>query len=127
MQQQGFRRAQYLPRRQQQWPSLGFCFQRPECVLLCKRTYALKVWPLMIYQVNQYTHSKYNSLTLPREQLSSKDRLWCQDSCRKETLDHYFCTTLYGIDHCSPRQGKNSFSNFSCMFLNLIFFFQFEF
>ena len=38
--------------------------------------------------------------------MSSKDRLWCQDSCRKETLDHYFCTTLYGIDHCSPRQGK---------------------
>jgi len=43
-----------------------------------------------------------------REQLSSKHRLWCQDSCRKETLDHYFCTTLYGIDHCSPRQGTSS-------------------
>lgn len=43
-----------------------------------------------------------------RQQLSGLYRLWCQDACRKETSSHFFCTTLYGVDHCSPQPGIGS-------------------
>lgn len=43
-----------------------------------------------------------------RQQISGKYRLWCQDQCRREMRDHYWCNTLYGPDHCSPAPNVSS-------------------
>ena len=44
-----------------------------------------------------------------RDQLSARSKRWCQDHCRKENTDHYFCLTLSGSrDHCSPRPNVGS-------------------
>ena len=50
-----------------------------------------------------------------RDQISAKNMMWCQNPCRREATDHFFCDTLYGPDFCSPRAGvtykaKNCFT-----------------
>ena len=50
-----------------------------------------------------------------RVKLRNYNASGCQTPCRKENADHYFCTTLYGNDDCSPRANVGSLGK-ACAF-----------
>lgn len=64
--------------------------------------------PLVFMDRGTPSYYCVNEVMPIREQLSAKYKMWCQTPCRRENADHYFCTTLYGNDDCSPRANVGS-------------------
>jgi len=58
------------------------------------------------------------SVPLERQQVSSRNKLWCMGPCNKNPGEEYHtCKTLFGPDHCSPaadRSSKGSLCTSSC-------------
>ena len=71
--------------------------------------------PLVFMDRGTPSYYCVNEVMPIREQLSAKYKMWCQTPCRKENADHYFCTTLYGNDDCSPRANVGSLGK-ACAF-----------
>jgi len=49
---------------------------------------------------------------LVRNQLTSRNKLWCTGPCMKQPGDTFYqCKTLFGYDHCSPASDRSAKGN----------------
>ena len=64
--------------------------------------------PLVFENRGESSYYCVNEERPQRDQISAINKMWCQDHCRKENTNHYFCLTLYGPDHCSPKANVGS-------------------